>query len=84
MGDIDLRSNSSEWGWADKNQVNGPILEKKRCPGFCLLTALQLLLEKAGDEKRHLVLNSLQHGVALIRIMVMRRTMMTGTEGGVG
>ena len=79
-----MRSNSGEWGWADKNQVNGPILEKKRCPGFCLLAALKLLLEKTEDEKSHLVLNSLQHWVALIRIMVMRRTMIIRTEGGVG
>ena len=76
-----MRSNSGEWGWADKNQVNGPILEKKRCPGFCLLAALKLLLEKTEDEKSHLVLNSLQHWVALIRIMVKRRTVMTRRAG---
>ena len=61
--------------------MNGQILEKKRRPGFCLLAALKLLLEKAEDEKSHLVLNSLQHWVALIRIMVKRRTVMTRRAG---
>ena len=45
--------------------MNGQILEKQRCPGFCLVAALQLLLEKAENEKRHLVLNSLQDWVVL-------------------
>ena len=50
----------------DQIQVNERILEKKRCPGFCLVAALKLLLEKAEYEKSHLVLNSLQDWVVLL------------------
>ena len=53
------------------------LLEKKSGPSFCLIAALQFLLEKAEYEKGHLILNSLQDWVVLVISTMMRRMRMT-------